>query len=223
MSEMTGEATGGTAGDILDIDRFVISHIPLFALRPILAQLIKTLLKRHPNLFDRLEGYGDKRFLIDPTDLPFTLLLCPVAGRPELIPHARSEAPEHDAAISGEIDKFVELVNGDVDGDALFFSRDLLIEGDTEAVLALRNAIDDMEIDLAQEIEDILGPLAAPAAFARNRAAEAETLLRGLKTVLSETFAHQTINRAQPAKTPAAAPDSHMSGGHMSGEKDNTI
>lgn len=44
------------------------------------------------------------------------------------------------------------MVHGALDGDALFFSRDILIEGDTEAVLALRNAVDDAEIDLAGEI-----------------------------------------------------------------------
>ncbi len=44
------------------------------------------------------------------------------------------------------------MMHGTLDGDALFFSRDLAVEGDTSSVLALRNAIDDAELDLAEEI-----------------------------------------------------------------------
>jgi predicted lipid carrier protein YhbT len=49
------------------------------------------------------------------------------------------------------------MIHGSCDGDALFFSRDLSIEGDTEAVLALRNALDDAEIDLPAEIAAAFG------------------------------------------------------------------
>ena len=51
------------------------------------------------------------------------------------------------------------MVHGAMDGDALFFSRDIVIEGDTEAVLALRNAVDDAEIDLADEVASMTGPV----------------------------------------------------------------
>jgi len=40
----------------------------------------------------------------------------------------------------------IELLEGRADGDALFFSRTLTVEGDMEAVVALRNAIDGSEI-----------------------------------------------------------------------------
>ena len=53
-------------------------------------------------------------------------------------------------------------MHGAFDGDALFFSRDLVIEGDTAAVLALRNAIDDAELDLSAEAQAMSGPFAAP-------------------------------------------------------------
>ena len=42
----------------------------------------------------------------------------------------------------------------------MFFSRDLLVEGDIEAVLALRNALDDAEIDLLSEAAAVFGPFA---------------------------------------------------------------
>jgi predicted lipid carrier protein YhbT len=53
------------------------------------------------------------------------------------------------------------MIHGAYDGDALFFSRDIVVAGDTEAVLALRNALDDAELDLGAEIMAVLGPAGA--------------------------------------------------------------
>ena len=61
----------------------------------------------------------------------------------------RDERSHWDARIAGPLAALIGLVHGAYDGDALFFSRDLVIEGDTAAVLALRNAIDNEELDLA--------------------------------------------------------------------------
>jgi predicted lipid carrier protein YhbT len=62
------------------------------------------------------------------------------------------------------------MMHGAEDGDALFFSRDLAVEGDTAAVLALRNAMDDAELDLTEELAALSGPLAAPLRRALARA-----------------------------------------------------
>ena len=141
--------------------------VPVLPLRPVFAKLIRALSIRHPALFERLGVYGRKVFLIDPVDMPVVLQLVPDAFDPRLVPFARKEKPEADAVISGAFMSLVRLVSGKVDGDALFFSRELVIRGDTEAVLALRNSIDDMDIDLAEEIEDLLGAFGAPLKFAR--------------------------------------------------------
>jgi predicted lipid carrier protein YhbT len=71
----------------------------------------------------------------------------------------------------------VGMLDGSYDGDALFFSRDLVIEGDTSAVLALRNALDDAEIDPAT-----LAGVPAPLRALFNRGAEA--VLDGLRRAL---------------------------------------
>ena len=47
----------------------------------------------------------------------------------------------------------MSLLDGTLDGDALFFSRIISISGRTEAVLALRNTIEDAELRPA----DLLG------------------------------------------------------------------
>jgi hypothetical protein len=61
----------------------------------------------------------------------------------------------------GCADGLIGLLDGAYDGDALFFSRDLVIEGDTAAVLALRNAIEDTALtpDLALSVPERFGPL----------------------------------------------------------------
>ncbi|MEZ5870101.1 MAG: SCP2 sterol-binding domain-containing protein, partial [Defluviimonas denitrificans] len=74
----------------------------------------------------------------------------------------RARPPAHDARIAGPLSAFLAMMHGAEDGDALFFSRDLTVEGDTAAVLALRNAIDDAELDLAEELATLSGPLATP-------------------------------------------------------------
>jgi ubiquinone biosynthesis protein UbiJ len=65
-----------------------------------------------------------------------------------------------DVTIRGSLSTLIALLEGRVDGDALFFSRDLAVEGDTEALLALRNAVDGEGIDLLRDFAMCLGPLA---------------------------------------------------------------
>ena len=49
------------------------------------------------------------------------------------------------------------MVDGQLDGDALFFTRELVVEGDTEAVVCLRNAIDDTEGSIAEDTANLFG------------------------------------------------------------------
>ena len=123
------------------------------------ARLVKNLGRRHPALFARLGGQAEKIFLIDPTDLPLVFRLAPRPDAPQLAAFRRDDGGPWDARIGGPLAALLGMVHGVYDGDALFFSRDLVIEGDTEAVLALRNAIDNEEIDLAAEAAAMFGPL----------------------------------------------------------------
>ena len=119
-----------------------------------------------PELFARLGPHAGKRFLIDPTDLPFVLVLTPLPDRPLLTAHRRHERPAHDAAIAGTFFNLLDMIDGSLDGDALFFSRDLQVSGDTEAVVALRNALDDFEGSRARQRGRQLRALSGPAGLA---------------------------------------------------------
>ena len=133
---------------------------PLTPARFAAAAFMASFARRRPRLFQRLGAHATKTVLIDPTDLPIVFALTPDPRRPRLGIERRGFAVKHDARIAGPLAALIGLVHGVYDGDALFFSRDLVIEGDIEAVLALRNAIDNEEIDLAEEAAGMFGPLA---------------------------------------------------------------
>lgn len=137
-----------------------VQFAPLTPLRIACAQLIVSLSRRRPRLFLQLGEHVTKSVTIDPTDLPIVFRLVPDPKRPRLEVERDGEAKSSDARIAGRLAALIGLVHGAYDGDALFFSRDLVIEGDTALVLALRNAIDNEEIDLVAEAAALFGPLA---------------------------------------------------------------
>ena len=144
---------------------FALRPLPLAGLQPLLKIAIGTMKRRHPEVFERLGTVGDLVFLIDPTDLPFAFELCPSAVSPTLCAVRKpAQMQTHvNAIIRGSLLSLLALLEGRVDGDALFFSRELVIEGDTEAVLALRNAVDGADIDILSDALSPLGPLSGPA------------------------------------------------------------
>jgi len=136
--------------------------VPLAALRRVLSSVVAVLRSNHPGFFERMEGYCDVRFLIDPTDLPFAFLFHPDPDCPAIEPLWRASDDAWDVRVTGRLDDLVDLFEGNADGDALFFARAITIEGDTSAVLALRNAVDGEEIRLVSEMADQFGPFGMP-------------------------------------------------------------
>ena len=138
-----------------------IRPLPLLPLEAMLSIVLLRICARYPAIFARLGEHARKRFGIKPTDLPFAFLLEPTPSRPRL--SVVRDLPDNlDARISCPLAGLFGLVEGSLDGDALMFSRDLVVEGDVEAILALRNAIDDAQLDPVTEITGLFGPLAAP-------------------------------------------------------------
>lgn len=133
--------------------------LPTGLLQPALDVMVAVLKRRHPGAFDRLAELPDAEILVDPVDLPmaFVMRLGPKGVRLRL---AHRNAAAADAVIRGSFGHLLDLLEGRTDGDALFFSRDLSIEGDTAAVVALRNAVDGEDIDLAADLAAVLGPFA---------------------------------------------------------------
>lgn len=139
-----------------------VSPLPPVLLQPFLDAAMAITCRCHPNLFDRLAGLAGNTFLIDPVDLPFDFLLRPAPpSLVAVVQDPRRETPT--ASIHGPLLTLIQLLEGKLDGDALFFSRELIIEGDMEAVVTLRNAVDSAGIDVLDDLLSVLGPLAWPA------------------------------------------------------------
>lgn len=123
------------------------SVLPLLPLEIIVRRLLSNAMAARPSFADRLGEYAGRTFVIDPVDCPFVFLMKPGKGQAQLRVMRRVEAQDFEARIAAPLVVLLGMIDGTYDGDALFFSRDLKIEGDTEAVLALRNAIENADLD----------------------------------------------------------------------------
>lgn len=148
----TGSAGGGPS-----------RSVALFPFQVALSFAMAIMMRRHPSVFDRLSGLGRPTFLIEPRELPFGFLLRPGEVRPRLEIVTDPSVIQPTARIRGSLRTLIELLEGRIDGDALFFSRELTVEGSTEAVVALRNAVDGAGVDVVADLLSILGPLSKPA------------------------------------------------------------
>lgn len=128
------------------------------ALRPVLDRVVRRLAMQHPEIFARIAPYETADFVIVPSELPFALHLRPDPLSPLLRAVPKDRLPPCEARIEGRFLLLLELVDGESDGDAAFFARDLTISGNTEAVVSLRNALDDVDGSIAQEAADLFGP-----------------------------------------------------------------
>ena len=137
--------------------------------QPILNKIAKNLQRRHPGLIEKLSTYAAQSILINPLDLPYTILLQINEHNIELIFCKPGTRPTYTAQISGAYLDLLELLNGNLDGDALFFSRKLTIDGTTEVVVAVRNILENEEIDPFEEILSQTGIFRQPLEFIANQ------------------------------------------------------
>ncbi len=136
----------------------VVARLSCYAVQPILTRIVRRIAARHPSLFARLGPHQATDFLIDPQELPFALHLRPDPQDLVLRAVPRDAAPRAGATIRGRFMLLLEMIDAEQDGDAAFFSRDLEVSGNTEAVVRLRNALDDMDGSLAEETASMFGP-----------------------------------------------------------------
>ena len=133
--------------------------LPTLPLAWFLQRTAESFCRLHPGVPERLSDYAGRSLLLDPSDLPvaFLLTLTEAVPRITVIGHNREKSGDPDSSVRGALADLTALLEGEVDGDALFFSRQLRITGDMELVLALRNALDDARVDLRQIIGESFG------------------------------------------------------------------
>ena len=169
-----GERTGRRGGGRPQLRGVLSRWAPVFLLQPLIDRIVRRMVARHPEVFARMGDKARSTILVDPIDMPFVLVLRPNPDAPEVRIVRRSMAPACDATIVAGFLTLLGTIDARADGDALFFSRDLKIGGDVEAVVRLRNAIDDVDGSIAADIAALHGPLGVAALdFFRRRGSAA--------------------------------------------------
>jgi len=140
------------------LPRTLLAPLPLFPLQPVLGRIVRRIAGHRPEIFGRIGPHTGKCFVIDPVNLPFALVLWPDPANPRLRAERRHSLPAWDARIAGTFLTLLDVVDGRLDADALFFTREVVVEGDTEAAVCLRNALDDLEGSIADDVAAMFGP-----------------------------------------------------------------
>lgn len=121
--------------------------LPLAPLHAVSTAVMQIILLRNSGIIERLGAHAWKKFVIDPVDCPFVYVLEPRPDHPKLLLQRSLGMEPCDARIAAPLALLLGLFDGSLDGDALFFSRDIVVEGDIAAILALRNAIENADLD----------------------------------------------------------------------------
>lgn len=160
------------------------------------AALLRYIGRRHARLFRDLAALQPARIRIEPSDVPHRWVLTLGNGPPRLA-LADAADPPVTACLKGSLAVLIDLLEGRLDGDTLFFSQALTLTGDTAAVVALRNTLDRDSIDVLGETAGLFGPLAS---LMRAAALRLEHLAGVAYARL--IAAHMALHAAEPAQPP---------------------
>jgi predicted lipid carrier protein YhbT len=105
---------------------------------------------RHPGLIARLGEHAGQTYAFAPAELPFEFFVVPRRGT--VVARRRGTPHRWAVKVSGPLVLLLALAEGRADGDAEFFGRQIVVEGDMEAALALRNALENEAIDFARDL-----------------------------------------------------------------------
>ena len=127
-----------------------------------LQRVANRIYQQHPDAAERLESIYGTRFLVTITNLPFRCLIT-VFSRHVAVDCNLRYPPSADVCVSGNYQALAQIFEGDADADSLFFSRDIQIQGNIEALVTLRNALDNEEINIVSELTPHFGRFAGVA------------------------------------------------------------
>jgi predicted lipid carrier protein YhbT len=142
---------------------------------PLLGRATSLLLKRmcraNPRLLKNLTAEKPSVVLIEPTDLPHRFVLR-FGGAPPALQVVQSRPENVDAGVKGPLAALIAMLEGRLDGDALFFNRTIIVTGDSEKIVTLRNLVDREGLDVMAVATGTFGPferLVRTAAYAIER------------------------------------------------------
>lgn len=140
-----------------------LARVPGPALAAMVALLARRMRQRHPTLVKDFGQLDPAVLHIAPTDVRHRFALTYGDGRMDIaVAPARSRTPP-DATIRASLESLIDMLEGRIDGDAIFFTRGIEITGSTAVIVAVRNTLDREEIRLKDDIAALFGPLERPA------------------------------------------------------------
>jgi predicted lipid carrier protein YhbT len=146
--------------------------LPARVIAGLAAAVMRSLRRTHPKLLANLAQLAPGTVHILPTDLPYGFELT-VGRAPIVLTPIERDAGGADASVAASIATLLDLLEGRIDSDTLFFRRDLIVSGNTAVIVGLRNVLDRDELNVGDEIAAAFGPLGPPsraAARVLNRA-----------------------------------------------------
>ena len=108
---------------------------------------------RLPDIFQRLGVFQKAVFVLLPDAWPVAFELSPRARQGTVRIARATHRPPGATYIYGPLPALLGLFDGSIDADSAFFSRDIIVEGDIQAVMALHNALEAADLTMA----DLLG------------------------------------------------------------------
>lgn len=118
------------------------AFVPFFVQKKLLSELLQRLLSEAIEDND-LDFLQNKWLKIEVTDLKFTGYLS-FAEQKFVI---AQQCEKSDVTFSGALNEFILIAGRKEDPDTLFFQRRLVIEGDTELGLEIKNLLDNIDFD----------------------------------------------------------------------------
>nr|WP_294512367.1 SCP2 sterol-binding domain-containing protein [uncultured Rhodopila sp.] len=141
-----------------------LSLIPSPVLARLTVLLNRAMRRRHPRLVANFARLDPAVVHVFPSDLPHRFAIEFGGGKMDVrVLRETGAGAAPDAEIRGNLMALIDLLEGRIDGDAMFFSREIEITGSTAVIVAVRNTLDREEILISDEIAAIFGPLERPA------------------------------------------------------------
>jgi predicted lipid carrier protein YhbT len=140
-----------------------LSLIPSPVLARLTVLLNRAMRRRHPRLVANFARLDPAVVHVFPSDLPHRFAIEFGGGKMDVRVLRDDVSKPPDAEIRGNLMALIDLLEGRIDGDAMFFSREIEITGSTAVIVAVRNTLDREEILITDEIAAMFGPLERPA------------------------------------------------------------
>jgi predicted lipid carrier protein YhbT len=146
----------------LSLLRGAAATLPRVVLTRFAQAVLRGIDRTHPRLLGNLARLDPALVHIVPDDLPYRFALR-VGSEPVTLAIVDRNATGADAEVAASVATLVDLLEGRIDSDTLFFRRDLRISGNTAVIVGLRNVLDRDEVNLFNELAALAGPFAPPA------------------------------------------------------------